>query len=82
MASDYEDEYLSDAVCKDDYNDKPCKSGDAISFMGQLTPGSSVSKARSRTPDCPTWTRLVFRIDRLLSACSESILIHYFRQFS
>ncbi|XP_065216852.1 G1/S-specific cyclin-E isoform X2 [Planococcus citri] len=54
IASDYEDDDLSDA--KDEPEDKPRKSGDAISFMGQLTPGSSVSKIRSRTPDCPTWT--------------------------
>lgn len=30
--------------------------------MGQLTPGSSVSKARSRTPDCKTWTRFILRL--------------------
>lgn len=61
MASDYED--LSD-IEKDDHVDNSRK-GDAVSFMGQLTPGSSVSKARSRTPDCQTWTRYVPAISNL-----------------
>lgn len=79
MASDYEDD-LSDDGCKnDDCQVDNVRKGDAVSFMGQLTPGSSVGKARSRTPDCQTWTRYV---SLLISPYFSSKLNLNFVQFS
>lgn len=56
VETDFEDD-LQEPKDDVDVDNGPKTAGKAVSFMGQLTPGSSICNFKSRNSESSTWTK-------------------------